>query len=224
MLNVDLGGKNALVVGGTGGIGLEIALLLKDLHADVVVAGRHSVEKSHGLRTVTVDFGLGPGELSRPEIHSLLEKCDILVFSYGPFVQKKLHETTADDWIRMAVDNYALPGIAVSTVLPGMVERKFGRILLFGGTRTFQINPYRTNAAYAGAKTGISVIIRSLSAEYSKHGITCNGIFPGFTRNAPGRDFAVGERTVAEQAVNLLCSPDLNGVLLSVDRGWNPGA
>lgn len=222
MQDFDLKGKKAFVIGGTGGIGLEIAMLMKSSGADVVVAGRHSVKDTQGLETVLLDFDRGPDELLRPDIQKMLCGCDILVFTYGPFVQKSLHETEPRIWLKMAVDNYALPGMAVSSVLSGMMERKFGRILLFGGTRTFQINPYRTNAAYAGAKTGISVIIKSVSAEYNKHGITCNGIFPGFTRNSPSGDMLLDEKSIARQALNLICTPDLNGVLLNVDRGWNP--
>ncbi len=222
MQNQDLKEKNAFIIGGTGGIGLEIALLLQSLGAKVTVAGRHCVDEARGLKSVFVDFDKGPQELLEPEIKTELEKCDILVFSYGPFIQKKIHETQAQDWLKMAVDNYALPGMAVSSVLPGMMERKYGRIILFGGTRTFQINSYKTNAAYAGAKTGISVIIKSISAEYFKYGITCNGIFPGFTRNAPSDEMLVSSQSVAEQALSLIKSSDLNGVLLNVDRGWHP--
>ena len=222
MQDFSLDGKNAFVIGGTGGIGLQIAYLLEKSGSVVTVAGRHGIEGGTSIKTVHVDFDKGPGELERGEIREKLEKCDILVFTYGPFIQKPLHETKSCDWLKMAVDDYALPGIAVSSVLPGMMERKFGRILLFGGTRTFQINPYRTNAAYAGAKTGISVIIKSISAEYGKHGITCNGIFPGFTRNAPADCLLVEEKSVAIQAVSLMKSPDLNGVFLNVDKGWNP--
>lgn len=222
MHNDDLNGKNALIIGGTGGIGLAVADLLKNEGANVVVAGRHSVEQSHGIKSVFVDFKNGPQELAKPEIKNLLEKCDILIFTYGPFVQKPLHQTSAEDWINLAVNDYALPGIAVSSVLPGMMDRGFGRIILFGGTRTSQINSYRTNAAYAGAKTGISVIIKSISAEYMDYGITCNGILPGFTRNPPSEDYLIPEKTIAKQVLNLLRSPELNGVLLNVDRGWNP--
>ena len=222
MQNFDLKGKNAFVIGGTGGIGLEVARMLRESGAEVTVAGRHQLKDAQGIAWVHVDFDLGASELARDDVKCLLEKCDILIFTYGPFIQKSLHETTPDDWLKMAVDDYALPGIAVSSVLPGMMERKFGRIILFGGTRTFQINPYRTNAAYAGAKTGISVIIKSISAEYRKHGVTCNGIFPGFTRNPPDDSVSVDEKSIALQVMNLVCSSDLNGVLMNVDCGWNP--
>lgn len=221
----DLTNKNALVIGGTGGIGLSVAKLLKDSGANVVVAGRKSIEETHGIKSIFVDFDQGDSSLeqiSKPDLKKQLQCCDILVFTYGPFIQKKIHETTVDDWKKMALDDYALPGMAVSSVLPGMMERKFGRILLFGGTRTGQINGYKTNAAYAGAKTGISVIIKSVSTEYYNYGITCNGILPGFTRNPPDKNMLISENSIASGALNLIKSPDLNGVLLNIDRGWNP--
>ena len=147
---------------------------------------------------------------------------DVLAVCYGPFVYKKLHETEAGDWERLALCDYALPGMLVSLVLPGMMERKFGRILLFGGTRTESVKNYANNAAYAGAKTGISVIIKSLSAEYCEYGITCNGIMPGFTRNAPAGTTCISPDALAGHAMYLFEHSEMNGVLLNVDRGWVP--
>lgn len=217
-------GKNALIIGGTGGIGLPVAEKLKDLGAVVTVAGRTRPPEDSGLLWCGVDFLRDGGVAARieGEFSKAIALSDILVVTYGPFLQKPLHETTAEDWLYLAAHDYALPGIAVSTALPGMMARGFGRILLFGGTRTMDINAYRTNAAYAGAKTGISVIIKSVSAEYGRYGIICNGICPGFTRNAPEKKYEITPETVADHAVTLLSSPELNGVLLNVDGGWQP--
>lgn len=80
---------------------------------------------------------------------------------------------------------------------------------------------YRTNAAYAGAKTGISVITKSIAMEYAQYGITCNAVLPGFTSHAPEGTQTVSEHALAENAVSLMSKEELNGVLLNVDRGWS---
>ena len=216
--------KNAVVIGGTSGIGFELAKILCKNECSVCVTGRHD-PKTQDLEFIQTDFKSGKSLLDLNEFPQLREKlceADILCVSYGPFVQKPLHLTTAQDWQTLALLDYALAGIAVSTVLPGMMERKFGRIVLFGGTRTESVRSYKTNAAYAGAKTAISVLVKSVSAEYRKYGVTCNAVLPGFVNGAKDKSDAISANSVAQSAFYLIQNENLNGVLLNVDRGWQP--
>lgn len=214
--------KNAVVIGGTSGIGFELAKILCKNECSVCVSGRHD-PCEQGLEFIPADFTGGHLDLDEfPPLREKLCKADILCVSYGPFVQKPLHLTTAQDWQTLALYDYALAGIAVSSVLPGMMERKFGRIVLFGGTRTESVRSYKTNAAYAGAKTAISVLVKSVSAEYRKYGVTCNAVLPGFVNGAKDKSDAVSAHSVAQSAFFLIQNENLNGVLLNVDRGWQP--
>lgn len=214
--------KNAVVIGGTSGIGFELAKILCKNECSVCVSGRHD-PCEQGLEFIPADFTGGHLGLDEfPPLREKLCKADILCVSYGPFVQKPLHLTTAQDWQTLALYDYALAGIAVSSVLPGMMERKFGRIVLFGGTRTESVRSYKTNAAYAGAKTAISVLVKSVSAEYRKYGVTCNAVLPGFVNGAKDKSDAVSAHSVAQSAFSLIQNENLNGVLLNVDRGWQP--
>lgn len=214
--------KNAVVIGGTSGIGFELAKILCKNECSVCVSGRHD-PCEQGLEFIPADFTGGHLDLYEfPPLREKLCKADILCVSYGPFVQKPLHLTTAQDWQTLALYDYALAGIAVSSVLPGMMERKFGRIVLFGGTRTESVRSYKTNAAYAGAKTAISVLVKSVSAEYRKYGVTCNAVLPGFVNGAKDKSDAVSAHSVAQSAFFLIQNENLNGVLLNVDRGWQP--
>lgn len=214
--------KNAVVIGGTSGIGFELAKILCKNECSVCVSGRHD-PCEQGLEFIPADFTGGHLDLDEfPPLREKLCKADILCVSYGPFVQNPLHLTTAQDWQTLALYDYALAGIAVSSVLPGMMERKFGRIVLFGGTRTESVRSYKTNAAYAGAKTAISVLVKSVSAEYRKYGVTCNAVLPGFVNGAKDKSDAVSALSVAQSAFFLIQNENLNGVLLNVDRGWQP--
>ncbi|MBQ4024258.1 MAG: SDR family oxidoreductase [Treponema sp.] len=214
--------KNAVVIGGTSGIGFELAKILCKNECSVCVSGRHD-PCEQGLEFIPADFTGGHLDLDEfPPLREKLCKADILCVSYGPFVQKPLHLTTAQDWQTLALYDYALAGMAVSSVLPGMMERKFGRIVLFGGTRTESVRSYKTNAAYAGAKTAISVLVKSVSAEYRKYGVTCNAVLPGFVNGAKDKSDAVSALSVAQSAFSLIQNENLNGVLLNVDGGWQP--
>lgn len=98
-------------------------------------------------------------------------------------------------------------------------EKKCGSIVLFGGTRSELPRACATNAAYLGAKTGLSVIARSVAREYGSIGIRCNVILPGFTGNAP-QGFLSEPMQIAEKAVYVIEQRDVNGVFFNVDYGW----
>ncbi len=221
MQDFDFKGKKALVIGGTSSIGLSLALKLNELNADVTVTGRNPPrEKAEELNFIQLDFQKDGIECL--EKLSALTECDILSVTYGPFIQKPLHQTSPDGWKKVALHDFALPGIALSLALPSMMERNFGRILFFGGTRTDQIRAYKSNAAYAAAKTALDVIVKSTASNYAPYGITCNAICPGFTRNAPSPEYLMPESEITNKAVRLLLSPESNGQIIRVDRGWEP--
>ena len=148
MSNSFVYGKKALVIGGTSGIGFCLADILAQKGALV------SVFEANGLC-----------EFEHEAFKQILTECSVLCVCYGPFVQKKLHETSPEDWQKMALLDYALPGVVVSKVLTPMSERKCGSILLFGGTRSEVPRACSTNAAYLGAKTGLGVIVKSVARE-----------------------------------------------------------
>ncbi len=224
-----LNGKTALVIGGSGGIGREVAFQLVEAGAFVSVLGRHSLP---GIESTELDMD-NPDNLEI--LLARVEKTDILCIIRGPFLQKTLHETTPDEWVSIVYANLTLPGMLVSAALPYMSEKKWGRILLFGGTGTDSICGFRTNAAYAAAKTGLSSLVKSVALSYADQGITCNAVCPGFVdteyispeekeilarKNPDGK--LISTKEIGEAAVFLLKSSILNGVVLPVDKGWKP--
>lgn len=222
--------KNALVAGATKGTGLELTKLLLKNGACVLAAGRNYSpeikklqEEYSELSFEQVDFdSMLPEKIIKiPSIKETLSKIQILAVPYGPFIQKKLEETTAVDWTRLALNDIALPGTLVSASLPSMQKCGFGRIILFGGTRTESIRSYKTTAAYSACKTAVSVLVKSAAA-YSGQNITCNAVLPGFTSNAPEGTSEISPEFLAGQAFHLMNTEELNGVLLNADRGWTP--
>lgn len=218
-------GKKALVIGGSKSVGGQVCALLKDAGADVTCVSR-SKPALDEVAFVSVDFqsdlDWDKDDLGVPALKECLVQSDLLFICYGPFVQKTFDETNVADWKMMALQDYALPGALISSVLPHMIQQKWGRIVVFGGTRTESVKNFRSNAAYAGAKTGVSVIVKSVAAEYGSFGITCNCILPGFTNHAPENTECVDEKTLAQHALFAASHGELNGMLMNVDRGWVP--
>lgn len=226
----SVSGKKVLVVGGTGGIGFGIAQSLKDRGAEAILVGRHSVP---GFDCRKIDLS---DSAEWRKVLNLAEQTDILCASWGPFLQKPLHETSPEEWLNVVSSNLSLPGALVSAALPYMLSRGWGRILLFGGTRTDTSRGARTNAAYAAAKAGITSLVRSVALSYAAEGIQCNGICPGLVRteyldaeqirslgskNPDGKLVEVSE--IADAALMLMENSVYNGILLPVDKGWAPG-
>ena len=216
--------KQVLIFGGTSGIGKELACLLSERGMSVTVTGTSScsVGLPQNVRVLPVaaeqlmNAQMQSSVPALQEFYDTLESCDLLCVSYGPFVSKPVHQTSLAEWTTVALYDYALPGMLVSHALNGMIKRKFGRILLFGGTRTDTIRPCKTNAAYAGAKTGLSVLVKSVAACYADSGITCNAVLPGFVTSVPDGQESVSAVSVAREALHLLDSKDLNGNLVTV--------
>jgi len=234
----SVAGKKTLIIGGSGGIGRQLSLELASRGADLTIHGRTD---SPGFRQLCAQTGakslVFPLDSSTKRV--ILEKAtectDILCVAWGPFLSRKLHDTTAAEWENVVSDNLILPGQLVSAVLPGMMARGWGRILLFGGTRTDAVRGFSSNPAYGAAKTALSSLTRSVAEHYGRFGITCNLICPGFVdteyltdvqrrelaaKNPDGTLISVKE--IVSAAVCLVESPSCNGVLLPVDRGWTP--
>ncbi len=229
-------GKKALVVGGTGGLGSLVSSGLADRGAHIVCVGRHGspVEYPSGPDRTFLALDLDKSG-NRDIVLQEARSADILCVVRGPFLQKPVHDTSEDQWLSIVFDNLTFPGMLVSSVLPHMMSRQWGRILLFGGTRTDRIRGFSTNAAYAAAKTGLSSLVRSVSEEYARFGITCNALCPGLAeteyldgevlkalerKNPDGK--AVTREEIARAAMFLLENSACNGVILPVDKAWRP--
>ncbi len=246
---VELEGKRALVVGGSGGIGAAVAEALAARGADLVIHGGSSAAALERALAAARAAREGKGR-SKASIEGFLQviarprdimdrlpsigNLDILVCAFGPFLRAGLHETGGGDWERMALLDLALPGALASALLPSMCAGGYGRMLFFGGTRTDAIRAYSSNAAYAAAKTGLAVLVKSVAAEYADRNVGAFLLCPGFVdtelmstalrieleSRAP-RGHLIDARAVAAFGVELLAAdpPLASGGVINLDGG-----
>ncbi len=237
-----LAGRRAFVVGGSGGIGAAVSVALARRGAQLLIHGGHSLERLEAVAAqarshaepVAIHLRDIVNSSDAPALLGFAGDVDVLVVSFGPYMEGLVGETSAEQWERMIGLNLTLPALLVSGVLPGMVERGFGRIILFGGPRTDQSEGYQQIAAYGAAKHGLASVARSVARQYASRNIRCNMICPGYVdteyytaeqkakiaaRQPQGRLISVDE--IATLAVQLLhpASEAINGAIIPVDFG-----
>ncbi len=162
-----------LIIGGSGGIGRSVAEEAARRGKKVAFFGRtrkkiralrkYLQQRSSFVAAYRIRFG------SKRTLQSLFRRLhrgplpDVVVLSYGPFVERHFGQYGFDTWYTMTTHNLTLAGLTVESILPRMLARGSGTIVLLGGTDTDAVKGYTQISAYAAAKTGVSVV--ALSAE-----------------------------------------------------------
>lgn len=185
-----LRGRVALVTGGGRGIGRAIALQLAQARASVAVAARTrsqleavaaEITKLDGGRAFTQELDVtDPGSITSAleRITAELGPIDILINNAGLAVSAPLSETDPELWERHIRVNLTGPYLLTRGVLPGMLKRRWGRIINIASTAGKQGFAY--TAAYSASKHALIGFTRALALELAQHGITVNAVCPGF--------------------------------------------
>jgi 3-oxoacyl-[acyl-carrier protein] reductase len=238
----ELTGKTALVTGGSRGIGRAVALALAKAGADVAVNfNRREAEaravcgevEAVGRRALAVRADVSKAaEVARlvETVEKGLGSIDILVNNAGISRPRPLSEITEQDWDDILTVNLKSMFLVTQAVLPGMRQRKWGRIInlssvaaQLGGV----IGPH-----YAASKAGAIGLTHSYATLLAKEGITVNAIAPALietemmTSNPKARPdrvplgrFGTVEE-VADVVVMLACNGYITGQTISVNGGW----
>jgi NAD(P)-dependent dehydrogenase (short-subunit alcohol dehydrogenase family) len=112
------------------------------------------------------------------EADDFLGGIDILVNNAGAASSAPLHRTTLEEWHRLIELNATSAFVATRAVLPGMLERGRGRVVMIASVAG--LHGARYIAAYAASKHAMMGLMRSVAAEVEGSGVTCNAICPGY--------------------------------------------
>jgi glucose 1-dehydrogenase len=196
-------GLTALVTGGTSGIGDAIARGLAAQGARVVRHGLQGGELDHDLSV----SGAGAA-LAREALE--LGQVDIVVLSASIQVPADWNEHGIQSMEHHLRTNLIEPFDLVRHLLPGMIERGWGRVLAIGSVQ--QSRPHPRMLPYAASKSAQFSMVRSLAAQVAQHGVTVNSLSPGVIRT-PRNDAALADpayqrRTVDAIPVGRLGTPE----------------
>jgi 3-hydroxybutyrate dehydrogenase len=184
-----LTGRSAVVTGGGRGVGAEVARLLAADGASVLVAARTSSEVEEvatELRRKGANVAATTCDVSDPRsIDSLAARAweafgrvDILINNAGIATAAPLARTTLDDWNRVLAINATGAFLCMQAFVPGMLERKWGRVVNIAST--LALTGYRYTSAYTASKHALLGLTRAVAAEAAAHGVTVNALCPSY--------------------------------------------
>ncbi len=256
-----LKGKTAVVTGSTSGIGLAIARAMAAQGANAVINGfgeaaaiekeRLAIEKDFGVKAL-----YSPADMTKGvEIADMIRTAektfgsvDVLVNNAGIQYVSPIEEFPIEKWDAIIAINLSAAFHAIRAAIPGMKQRKWGRIINTASAHALVASPFKS--AYVTAKHGIAGLTKTAALELATFGITVNAICPGYVwtplvekqiadtakargiteeevkKNVllaaqPTKEFVTVE-DVAALAVFLAsdAGKSINGSMQSIDGGW----
>ena len=183
----SLRNMSAIVTGGAKGIGLGIAkelarhgcrVALWDMDVEALHAATDEIA-ALGVEVQSFQVNVAAQEQVESAVTQLQGKwgrIDVLVNNAGIGGDKLVAKMDLDFWKRVIDINLTSQFICSKAVIPGMVERNFGRIINIG-SRAWLGN--RGQASYSASKGGVVSFTRSLALEFARNGITANAVAPG---------------------------------------------
>jgi 3-oxoacyl-[acyl-carrier protein] reductase len=197
----DFGGRAALVTGcgSAAGIGFASARLLASLGARVAITSttERIRERAEELRAEGAEVSAHMADLtSRSEAFDFISaarsahsQIDVLVNAAGlvqtgiPPITARFRDLSVDD-LRRELDVTLMTAFNTTrAVLPGMVERSYGRIVMVSSV-TGPLVTAPGSAAYGTAKAAMDGMMRTIAIEHGRDGITCNSVAPGWIATA----------------------------------------
>ena len=208
-----LAGRVAWITGGGSGMGRAIAIALAEAGSDVAIGSLMESERAdvvsnqkvylladeeleqaraeieeRGVRAVARPLDVCSVESVKEFYDNVIQafgKIDILVNAAGTFGVHSIVDHPDSLWYRTIDINLNGPYRTTRICLPGMIQRKWGRIINIASTGASV--GADDHAAYCAAKSGLLGLTRCVALEGAPHGVSCNAISPGFVATPMNR-------------------------------------
>ena len=192
-MELNLEGRIALVTGGCSGIGRSIAIALLDegceVHiGDVNPAAAKDVEEFDNDNAQQLKLDVGDAAGVQRAVDGIIDECgriDILVNCAGILKTRPLVDSTIADWDDVARVNLSGVYYCSKAVMPGMIARKYGKIINIASVSAAKGGGQFGNVLYGTTKAGVVAMTQGFARELGPFGINVNAISPGVVEGTP---------------------------------------
>ncbi|WP_064689807.1 3-hydroxybutyrate dehydrogenase [Rhodococcus qingshengii] len=243
-------GRQVLITGAGGGIGAAVAQRLAFAGADVAVAD----VDGDAATAVAEHIGGRPWQIDLTDTAALAEltlDVDVLINNAGVQHVSPIESFDPAQFRRITTLMLEAPFLLTRAALPGMYDRRFGRIVHISSVHGLRASKYK--AAYVAAKHGVEGLSKVTALEGGERGVTSNCVNPGYVRTAlvtaqiaeQARAHGISEEHVTEEillarsAIKRLIEPAevaelvaflasdaaamVTGAAYTMDGGWTAG-
>ena len=246
----NLTGRVALITGGSKGLGEAMAAGLASAGADVVIVSRHLDEAQATAQRILNLYGknaiglcadvTSTGDVDEMAAAAVAQmgRVDVLINSAGINIRGPIDQVTPEQFREVLDINVTGSWLCARALLPGMKERRWGRIINLASALGLVGMANRT--PYTASKGAVVQMTRALSMEVAQNGVTVNAICPGpfltdmnvsIADTEEGKKFVVGATALQRwgemheiQGAAIFLASDagsyVTGSMLVVDGGW----
>lgn len=205
-MELGLNGRNALLLASSRGLGKACAEAIAREGANVTINGRNADDVDQTAEALQM-FGTTVTKVVADATTAegraaLLEACpepDILLLNGAGPPPTKFTKITPQQWETAVNGTMISPLLLVGSVLDGMIERQFGRIVAI--TSAMVKTPRSIMTLSIGPRTGLTASLKAISREVAEHNVTINQILP--ERIDTGRQQEMAQMAVERQGITL---------------------
>jgi gluconate 5-dehydrogenase len=188
-----LSGKVALVTGASSGIGRMMAATLAEAGAAVVLLARDGTRLEEAVRQIAGAGGRARAlrcdladraglDRTADEAAAAFGAPDILVNAAGVNPRPLVENITREMWDAVMAVNVDAAFFLAQRLAPAMRARRWGRVINLSSQQA--IRAFNNSGAYGVSKGAVSAMTRGLAEAWSRDGVTCNAIAPGYVPTA----------------------------------------
>jgi 3-oxoacyl-[acyl-carrier protein] reductase len=183
-MDLGIGGRSAILMASSRGLGRACAVSLAREGVDVVVNGRTEEDVVATATVLSEDFGVRAtpvvGDSADDSCHdALLSACpepDIVLLNGSGPPPTGFDSIEPADWGAATQRTMVAPLAFTNRVLPGMRDRRFGRIVAISSAMVKSPNPLMVLSA--GPRLGLTGVLKGLSKQVAKYDVTINTMLP----------------------------------------------